>query len=56
MLHDYQQKVDAQLDVNFDFNIDFNNDYVQHNSSASLLNHWNHDCENNNKYTDSDNA
>ena len=28
MLHNYQQKVDAQLKADFDFNIDFDNDHV----------------------------
>jgi len=28
MLHDYQQKINAQLDVDSDFNTDSNNNYV----------------------------
>ena len=39
LLHDYQQKIDAQLDANSDFNIDFDNDHVQHNSLTSLTDH-----------------
>jgi len=38
-LHNYQQKINAQLDANSDFNTDFNNDHVQCDSSASLIDH-----------------
>jgi len=52
MLHDYQQKVDVQWDASFDFNTDFNDDYVQHDSLTSLIDHQNHNIEENTEYTD----
>jgi len=50
--HDYQQKVNTQQDASSDFDIDFNDDHVQHDSSASLIDHWSHNIEKNTKYTD----
>jgi len=51
MLHDYQQKVDAQQDASSDFNTDFNDDHVQHNSLTSLIDHQSHNIEENTEYT-----
>ena len=55
-LYDYQQKVDAQLDANSDSDTDSDNNYIQCDLSTSLLDHWTHDCEKNNEYTDLNNA
>jgi len=56
MLHDYQQKINAQLDADSDFNIDFDNDYVQCDSFASLIDCWTHIIKDNTEYIDSDNS
>jgi len=56
MLHDYQQKINAQLDADSDFNTDFDNDYIQHDSLTSLINHQSHIIKDNVEYTDSDNS
>ncbi len=56
MLHDYQQKINAQLDADSDFNIDFENDYVQCDSLTSLMSHQSHIIKDNIKYTDFNNS
>jgi len=56
MLHDYQQKINAQLNAHSDFNTDFENDYVQCDSLTSLINYQSHITEDNIKYTDFNNS
>jgi len=55
-LHDYQQKINAQLDADFDFNTDFKNNHVQCDSLTSLINHQSHITEDNTEYTDFNNS
>jgi len=56
MLHNYQQKINAQLDADSDFNTDFDNDYVQYNSLTSLINCQIHVTEDNTEYTNFNNS